>query len=148
MDYISKKLGFSITLPEGWKVDEETLSPEVDKGEIAWEEAYETGRRREGSYFGVTAFIERLVMVLIGGSSSLVLGLSGYHAALTTQPSSVALGIRLGMGLLPVVALAVFLVALRYYPLGKEQVLALGETLDALHREKAEQITVRLSLRA
>jgi hypothetical protein len=41
MDYISKKLGFSITLPEGWKVDEETLSAEVDKGEIGWEEAYE-----------------------------------------------------------------------------------------------------------
>jgi|GEM_PF-1857771 len=41
MDYNSKKLGFSITLPEDWKVDEETLSAEVEKGEIAWEEAYE-----------------------------------------------------------------------------------------------------------
>jgi len=41
MDYISKKLGFSITLPEGWKVDEETLSAEVEKGEIDCEEAYE-----------------------------------------------------------------------------------------------------------
>lgn len=41
MDYTSEKLGFSITLPEGWKVDEETLSAEVEKGEIAWEEAYE-----------------------------------------------------------------------------------------------------------
>jgi len=41
MDYISKKLGFSITLPEGWEIDEETLSAEIEKGEIDWEEAYE-----------------------------------------------------------------------------------------------------------
>jgi GPH family glycoside/pentoside/hexuronide:cation symporter len=103
------------------------------------EDELRTGRRREGSYFGVNAFIERLVMVLIGGSTSLVLGLSGYNAALTTQPSSVALGIRLGMGLLPVVALAIFLAALKFYPLEKEQVVALRETLNTLHREKAEQ---------
>ena len=87
----------------------------------------------------MNAFVERLVMVLIGGSSGLVLGLSGYNAELTTQPSSVALGIRLGMGLLPVVALAVFLAALRFYPLGKEQVVTLKGRLDVLHREKAGQ---------
>ncbi|MCR4406561.1 MAG: hypothetical protein NUW24_06530 [Anaerolineae bacterium] len=77
-------------------------------------------------------------MVLIGGSSSLVLGLSGYDAGLTTQPPSVALGIRLGMSLLPGVALVIFLMALKYYPLGKEQVTALREKLNALHRPKAE----------
>jgi hypothetical protein len=55
-----------------------------------------------------------------------------------------ALGsVRQGMGLLPVVALAIFLVALRYYPLGKEQVLALRQTLDVRHRQKAELPTTR-----
>jgi GPH family glycoside/pentoside/hexuronide:cation symporter len=116
-----------------------TLVRDIVLSDVIDEDELHTGRRREGSYFGVTAFIERLVMVLIGGSTSLVLGLSGYNAALTTQPSSVALGIRLGMGLLPVVALAIFLVALKFYPLGKEQVVTLRETLNALHREKAEQ---------
>jgi GPH family glycoside/pentoside/hexuronide:cation symporter len=120
-----------------------TLVRDIVLSDVIDEDELHTGRRREGSYFGVTAFIERLVMVLIGGSSSLVLGLSGYNAELTTQPSSVAWGIRLGMGLLPVVALAIFLVALKFYPLGKGQVVALGETLNALHRERAEQLTVR-----
>ena len=110
-----------------------TLVRDIVLSDVIDEDELRTGRRREGSYFGVNAFIERLVMVLIGGSSSLVLGLSGYNAELTTQPSSVALGIRLGMGLMPVVALAIFLAALRFYPLGKEQVVTLREKLEALH---------------
>jgi len=117
-----------------------TLVRDIVLSDVIDEDELHTGRRREGSYFGVNAFIERLVMVLIGGSSGLVLGLSGYDAELATQPPSVALGIRLGMGLLPVVALAVFLAALKFYPLGKEQVVALRGRLEALHREKAERL--------
>ncbi|MDY7078794.1 MAG: MFS transporter [Chloroflexota bacterium] len=117
-----------------------TLVRDILLSDVIDEDELRTGRRREGSYFGVNAFIERLVMVLIGGSSSLVLGLSGYDAELATQPPSVALGIRLGMGLLPVVALVIFLAALRFYPLGKEQVVALRERLEVLHREKAGRL--------
>jgi len=116
-----------------------TLVRDIVLSDVIDEDELHTGRRREGSYFGVNAFIKRLVMVLIGGSIGLVLGLSGYDAELAAQPPSVALGIRLGMGLLPVVALAVFLAALKYYPLGKEQVVALQGRLEVLHRQKAEQ---------
>jgi GPH family glycoside/pentoside/hexuronide:cation symporter len=116
-----------------------TLVRDVVLSDVIDEDELRTGRRREGSYFGVNAFIERLVLVLVGGSSGLVLRLSGYDAAAAAQAPSVALGIRLGMGLLPVVALAIFLAALRFYPLGKERVAALDEQLAALHRQKAEQ---------
>ena len=117
-----------------------TLVRDIVLSDVIDEDELRTGRRREGSYFGVNAFIERLVMVLIGGSTFLVLGLSGYNAELATQPPSVALGIRLGMGLLPAVALVIFLAALKFYPLGKEQVVALRERLEELHREKAGQV--------
>jgi Na+/melibiose symporter-like transporter len=60
------------------------------------------------------------VLVLIGGSTSPVLTANGYDPALATQPASV--GIRLGMGLMPVGALAIFLVAMRFCPLGRAQV--------------------------
>lgn len=110
-----------------------TLVRDIVLSDVIDEDELHTGRRREGSYFGMNAFIERLVMVLIGGSTSVVLGLSGYNAELTAQPPSVALGIRMGMGLLPVVALAIFLALLRFYPLGKEQVVALRGRLEALH---------------
>lgn len=112
-----------------------TLVRDIVLSDVIDEDELRTGQRREGSYFGVNAFIERLVMVLIGGSSSLVLGLSGYAPELVTQPPSVARGIRLGMSMLPLVALAVFWLALRFYPLGKHQVTALRARLDAMHRE-------------
>ncbi len=114
-----------------------TLVRDIVLSDVIDEDELRTGQRREGSYFGVNAFIERLVMVLIGASSGLVLSLSGYAAGLQTQPPSVALGIRLGMGLLPLAAVGVFLVVLRFYPLGKQQVVELRERLDQLHQEKA-----------
>lgn len=117
-----------------------TLVRDIVLSDVIDEDELRTDRRREGSYFGVNAFIERLVMVLIGGSSSLVLGLSGYQAALTVQPPSVQRGIRMGMGLLPVAALAIFWIAFSFYPLGKDQVIALRERLERLHREKAARL--------
>ncbi|MEW6233729.1 MAG: MFS transporter, partial [Chloroflexota bacterium] len=116
-----------------------TLVREILLSDVIDEDELHTGLRREGSYFGVNAFIERLAMVLVGGSTALVLGLSGYAPGVTPQPASAVLGLRLGMALLPLVALAVFLAALKYYPLGKEQVLELRGNLDALHREKIRE---------
>jgi GPH family glycoside/pentoside/hexuronide:cation symporter len=116
-----------------------TLVRDIVLSDVIDEDELRTGQRREGSYFGVTAFIERLVMILIGGSSSLVLGLSGYSAGLAVQPPSVARGIRLGMSLLPFVALALFWLAFRFYPLGKQQVAVLRERLDAMHQARTPE---------
>jgi GPH family glycoside/pentoside/hexuronide:cation symporter len=104
-------------------VREILLADVIDEDELA------TGKRREGSYFGVAAFIERLVMILIGGSTGLVLTLSGYNASAAEQPATVAIGIRAGMSLLPAAALAVFLVAMRFYPLGRRGVAQLQARL-------------------
>ena len=73
-----------------------TLVREILLGDVIDEDELATGRRREGSYFGVCAFIERLVLVFIGGATGLVLTLSRYDAAAATQPATVSLGIRLG----------------------------------------------------
>mgnify|MGYP005836592053 CR=1 FL=1 len=102
-----------------------TLVREILLSDVIDEDELRTSRRREGSYFGVNAFIERLALVLVGGSTALVLKLSHYDAALAAQPASVAMGIRLGMSLLPLAGLGIFLLAMRFYPLGKEQVAAL-----------------------
>lgn len=108
-----------------------TLVREILLGDVIDQDELATGRRREGSYFGVCAFIERLVLVLIGGATGLVLVLSRYDAAAATQAPSVSLGIRLGMVILPLLALAILLVALRFYPLGKQRVQELKEKLAA-----------------
>jgi GPH family glycoside/pentoside/hexuronide:cation symporter len=107
-----------------------TLVRDIVLSDVIDEDELRTGRRREGSYFGMTAFVERLVLVLVGGSSGLVLSLSGYAPELPAQPSTVALGIRLGMGLLPLAGLVLFLLAIAYYPLGKERVVLLRGQLE------------------
>jgi GPH family glycoside/pentoside/hexuronide:cation symporter len=106
-----------------------TLVRDIVLSDVIDQDELRTGRRREGSYFGVNAFIERLVLVLVGGSTSLVLVASGYDASLAVQPPSVAVGIRLGMSLLPLLALAVFLLVISRYPLGRREVVALREEL-------------------
>ncbi|MBC7265024.1 MAG: MFS transporter [Chloroflexi bacterium] len=115
-----------------------TLVREILLSDVIDEDELRTGLRREGNYFGVNAFVERLAMVLVGGSTSLVLGLSGYTPEVTPQPASVVWGLRLGMSLLPLIALVVFVAALRYYPLDKERVIELKATLEKLHQGKTE----------
>jgi len=118
-----------------------TLVREILLGDVIDEDELATGRRREGSYFGVCAFIERLVMILIGGATGLVLALSRYDASAAAQPPSVALGIRLGMTVLPIVALAILLAALRFYPLGKRQVERLKVKLDEARSARGNAAT-------
>jgi GPH family glycoside/pentoside/hexuronide:cation symporter len=118
-----------------------TLIRDIVLSDVIDEDELHTGMRREGSYFGVTAFIERFALVLVGGGSSVVLGLSGYDAAQAAQPGSVSMGIRLGMGLLPVFALAIFLFAMRFYPLGKSQIQSLKENLETIQNAEAGQLT-------
>lgn len=107
-----------------------TLVRDIVLSDVIDEDELHTGRRREGSYFGVNAFIERLVLVLVGGSTSLVLSASGYAPQLAVQPDTVATGIRLGMALLPLAALGLFLLAMSRYPLGKGQVAVLRARLE------------------
>ncbi len=107
-----------------------TLVRDIVLSDVIDEDELHTGRRREGSYFGVNAFIERLVLVLVGGSTSLVLSASGYAPQLAAQPDTVATGIRLGMALLPLAALGIFLLAMSHYPLGKGQVAVLRARLE------------------
>jgi GPH family glycoside/pentoside/hexuronide:cation symporter len=114
-----------------------TLVREILLGDVIDEDEIATGRRREGSYFGVCAFIERLVMILIGGATGLVLTLSRYDAAAATQSDTVSLGIRLGMTVLPTLALAVLLVALKFYPLGRRQVEELKDRLAGARAARA-----------
>lgn len=114
-------------------VKEIVLCDVIDEDEI------NTGLRREGVYFGAYTFIDRFALVLVAGATALVLGLTGYVPHVFPQPLF-SLGIRLGMTMLPLVALAVFLFSLKHYPLGREKVAELRKVLDKLHEEKAERL--------
>ncbi|MCL0080288.1 MFS transporter [Dehalococcoidia bacterium] len=114
-----------------------TLVRDIALSDVIDEDETITGVRREGIYFGTYAFIDRFALVLVAGATALVLGLTGFVPDVFPQPL-VSLGIRLGMTMLPLVALAVFLFALKHYPLGREKVAELRKALDKLHAEDSD----------
>ncbi len=116
-----------------------TLVRDIMLSDVIDEDEIKVGLRREGIYFGVHGFIAMFSLVLVAGATALVLGLTGFIPDVFPQPL-VSLGIRLGMTMLPLVALAVFLFSLKHYPLGQEEVVELREVLDKLHEEKAERL--------
>lgn len=98
------------------------------------EDQLRTGARREGMYFGVQGLMVRLgisVQALLTGQ---VLSRSGYDAALTVQPPSAIVGLRLLVTGVPMAAVALALLALYFYPLH-------GERLRALRSEAEERRT-------
>ncbi len=105
-------------------VHEIVLSDVIDADELA------TGVRREGMYFGVMNFVERLSLVVISGATALVLGVGRYVAGASSQSPRTVLALRIGIPGLAVAALLVFLIAMRFYPLGAEQVRELRRKLE------------------
>jgi len=120
-----------------------TLVREIVLSDVIDEDELKTGLRREGVYFGVTNFVERFALVLIGGSTALVLGLGHFQAGLYPQAPLTITALRWGMFGLSFLALVIFLVAMRFYPLGKVKVEGMRAQLEKLHQEKAARVKGR-----
>ncbi|MEM3155952.1 MAG: MFS transporter [Nitrososphaerota archaeon] len=108
----------------------EILIPDViDEDEV------KTGFRREGIYLGVNTFIDRFALGLTGISTVLIFSVSGFTPN-TPQPANVILSMRVLTSTILVIALACFLVSIKYYPLGAERV---NEIRDILYRMRVEK---------
>jgi hypothetical protein len=80
---------------------------------------------------------------MLGGSFAFNAGLEALRPQLGRErgaPEGMVLALRWGMFGLSLVALVVFLVAMRFYPLGKAQVAAMRVRLEHLHQQKAAQL--------
>jgi Na+/melibiose symporter-like transporter len=96
----------------------------------------ETGARREGSYYGAIKAGEKLSFVIIGISTSLVLGtLIGYVAG-EPKPEFMNMGIRIGMVSFSALYVAILLIFLRIYPLGKDKIDEIGARIQELRATK------------
>jgi len=81
------------------------------------EDEINTGARREGAYFGANAFVMRFSVSLEAIAFSVVMGTHGYNPLLDVQPASVAPGLRFLMTIVPLVSLAIAMIALYLYPI-------------------------------
>jgi len=97
----------------GVQLTRELLIPDVID-----EDERRTGLRREGIYYGARTFVDRFALAFTGLSTAFIFGLSGYVPG-GVQPNEVIWNMRLGMALVIVMALSAFLVAVKYYPLGR-----------------------------
>jgi GPH family glycoside/pentoside/hexuronide:cation symporter len=64
-----------------------------------------TGLHRDGAFYGVMTFIEKIVTAIVLGALGLFLDLAGYVEGATAQPDSARVAILMAMGPLPAVAL-------------------------------------------
>ncbi|MGI6132023.1 MAG: MFS transporter [Bacillota bacterium] len=98
--------------------------------DIIDEDEVNTGARREGAYFGANAFIMRFSVSLEAIAFSVVMGTHGYNPTLQVQPATVALGLRLLMTVIPLVSLALAMIALYYYPIDGQRRARIAAALN------------------
>ncbi|MEM4404535.1 MAG: MFS transporter, partial [Nitrososphaerota archaeon] len=108
---------------------------EIHIPDVIDEDEVKTGFRREGIYLGVNTFIDRFALGLTGISTVLIFSVSGFTPN-TPQPANVILSMRVLTSTILVIALACFLVSIKYYPLGAERV---NEIRDILYRMRVEK---------
>ena len=87
------------------------ISDVIDEDEV------KTGRRREGMYFGINAFVTRFAIALEAASIGGVFVLTGYNANVLHQTGSFLTGLRVLVAGLPAVAMIAAFVIMIYYPL-------------------------------
>ncbi|MCL5677131.1 MAG: MFS transporter [Firmicutes bacterium] len=93
------------------------------------EDELKTGVRREGMYFGVNGFLIRLGISLQAVMMGFVLKRTGYNPALAMQPAAAVWGLRVLVGVIPIVGLLIALALLRAYPLDGARLQEVRNTL-------------------
>jgi GPH family glycoside/pentoside/hexuronide:cation symporter len=93
------------------------MLPIVMLTEVIDDDARQSGERREGIYFGMSAGIIKIAFSFQGILYSIVFTISGYVAGADVQSASAVWGIRFLIGVSPLLACLLGAVALRHYPI-------------------------------
>lgn len=119
------------------------LMGDVIMGDVIDEDEVNTGRRREGMYFGLSGFITTLGSALTSLMFGWVSQRYGYDPKLVVQPATVAEGFRLFMTVPPLAGSILALTLLAFYPLHGRRLAEVKHIL-ALRRDlhAQEQVTL------
>jgi GPH family glycoside/pentoside/hexuronide:cation symporter len=112
------------------------VAPDLVISDVIDEDETQTGRRREGMYFGLNGFVIRFAFTMQGLSTGLVLHATRFTGSTPEnlypeQPAAAVLGIRALVALLPVAASVVVVAALERYPLHGARYAAMRKALPA-----------------
>jgi GPH family glycoside/pentoside/hexuronide:cation symporter len=106
------------------------ISQVIDDDEIR------TGVRREGAYFGTNALFIRLPIILQFIAIGLVFSGTGWTDYTPLPGVNTIFGLRLLMSVLPIIALALAMVCLRFYPLHGAKLAENERRLAEIHTKK------------
>ena len=99
-----------------------------------------SGQRREGLYFGVMAFIQKIASALAFQVIGIIMAWVGYQPAVTQTPETL-LGIRMLMYEAPVLFLIIAIVIAYFLPMTRDKHQALCEILKLKKERKEYDIT-------
>jgi GPH family glycoside/pentoside/hexuronide:cation symporter len=100
---------------------------------------FTTGRRREGMYGAVNAFIQKLGVAFIMIVSGYVISWTGYDAASAVSSQSTIFKLRITMAVLPIIFLAAALTFACFYPLSKKKLVEIQQALETRRSNTLEQ---------
>ncbi|MFX0042930.1 MAG: MFS transporter [Candidatus Hodarchaeota archaeon] len=104
------------------------------------EDEIKTGIRREGSFYGITAFFLRYANILSILTISLVFTTTGWEEFTPDPRINVIVGLRFLMVLFPSIALIIISICLYFYPFTKSYVMEIKEKLYKLHEMKRKRL--------
>ncbi|TFG08180.1 MAG: MFS transporter [Promethearchaeota archaeon] len=111
------------------------LSDIIDEDEVNY------GKRREGGYYGVSAFITRLSTALVFLAISLVFTYVGWALYEPEKATvQVIMGLKILMVIFPIIALGIGIICMYKYPLDDKYLSEIKEQLDKIHIKKRERI--------
>ncbi|MCX8103018.1 MAG: MFS transporter [Candidatus Bipolaricaulota bacterium] len=116
------------------------LLPDLLIADIIDEDELTTGVRREGLYFGMNGLLIRFAFTLQGLIMGAIFRWSGYQPDHAQQTPEALWGLRLLIAGVPLVALGVGWMILRWYDLTGERLALMKEQLERLHAQKTERL--------
>ncbi|MBD3228265.1 MAG: MFS transporter [Candidatus Lokiarchaeota archaeon] len=108
-------------------------------GDIIDEDETKTGCRREGSYYGMNAFIHRLSILLKISTIAIVFQGTGWATYTPVPGLNVIFGLKLLMVLFPVIAIVVAIIMMVIFPLHGKKLNEMRVKLEEIHNRKIKE---------
>lgn len=101
-----------------------------------------TGKRREGAYFGSAALFTKPAQSVAAFLTGLVMGLTGYNQYTNSQTELAKFGIKINLGLIPAIFLLIGLIILWFFPIDASDPLyqEWKKQIEKLHDQKLENL--------
>lgn len=131
---------FIVTALQGFPLAGALYFVDLLISDVIDEDETKTGVRREGSYYGMNAFIHRFSVILKVSVIALVFTNVDWHSYVPVAGPLVAFGLTALMVIFPIAALGVAMLILKFFPLDGNNLDAMRKQLHEMHEQKRQKV--------